>query len=76
MSQKMLFILASHIQGPHSLKFHPEILSQNWHMTPDDLHHYCFVLEESFNVSELFIKKIGLKTVAGKCTGLVIHTQL
>lgn len=70
----MLFTLANHVQESHSPKFNPEILSQNWHLTPD-LHHYCYVLEESFNVSELFIKKIGLKTVAGKCTGLVIHTQ-
>lgn len=67
----MLFTLANHIQESHSLKFHPEILSQNWHTTPDDLHHYCYVLEESFNVSELFIKKIALKPVAGKYTGLV-----
>lgn len=71
----MLFTLANLIQESHSLKFNPEILSQNWHTNPDDLHHYCYVLEESFNVSELFIKKIGLKTVAGKCTGLVIYTQ-
>lgn len=72
----MLFTLENHIQESHFLKFHPEILCPNWHMTPVDLHHYCYALEESFNVSELFIKKIGLKPVAGKCTGLVIHTQL
>lgn len=70
-----IFALASLIQESHFLKFNPETLSQNWHTTPDDLHHYYYVLEESFNVSELFIKKIGLKTVAGKCTGLVTHTQ-
>lgn len=71
----MLFTPVNHIQESHLLKFHPEILSQTWHTSPDDLHHYCYVLEDSFNVSELFIKKIGLKKVAGKSTGAVVHTQ-
>lgn len=57
----MLFTVVNHIQESHFLKFHPEILSQTWHASPDDLRHYCYVLEELFNVSELFIKKIGLK---------------
>lgn len=71
----MLFTVVNHIQESHFLKFHPEILPQTWHASPDDLHYYCYVLEELFNVSELFIKKIGLKKVAGKSTGPVVHTQ-